>query len=370
MAVEQVRGFVQNDGNFCQLDLQDKNFNGPIMRIETFRCSQPEGEYGVTGAGTKVKDLAGIDHLTPESNRIFRHVFSVGYDPTKLKATLEIRETFTESGKWEIRTRDLDPESASFGTILLAYISPVENNVYHLRYELLTKPSVTPILVSSPLTASITEIAKGLPDIGSPVEELGEIDTQFNGNPLDGLINWTTESQKAQELFKNFSAIFQKAPFTQWTENVKVYERMGDFRDKCIHPGTNLTGPHRQLASEFVMIRAYRSSLTGLAPVFDADMAKGAEDLWDSQDPLSIDTKPGVYTVFLSAYILNVGIHKLGLDKVHSDYGGVPMKLAPGSKLETGINPIVDSRRANQTIAEIAYALFLSPTAHKEKVLL
>lgn len=78
MAVEQIAGFVQNDGNFCQLDLQDRNFGGPLMRIETFRCSQPTGKFGVTGAGTKVEDLAGIDHLSPESNRTFRHVFFCG----------------------------------------------------------------------------------------------------------------------------------------------------------------------------------------------------------------------------------------------------------------------------------------------------
>jgi hypothetical protein len=78
---------------------------------------------------------------------------------------------------------------------------------------------------------------------------------------------------------------------------------------------------------------------------------------------LGFDPKPGVYSVFLSAFLLNIGIYKLGIDKAHSDYGGVPMKLSPGSRLETGISPIVDSTRLNRTLAELAVAFYVPEAA-------
>lgn len=52
-----------------------------------------------------------------------------------------------------------------------------------------------------------------------------------------------------------------------------------------------------------------------------------------------------------------------GVWEVRSDYGDIPMKLAPGSKLETGISPIVDSTRANITLA-MAFAV---PFVHVRK---
>ena len=70
----------------------------------------------------------------------------------------------------------------------------------------------------------------------------------------------------------------------------------------------------------------------------------------------------GVYAVFLSAYALNIGIYQLGLDKVHSDYGGIPMNVAPGSRLETGAHPIVDATNLNRILALLA-SLFYAPIA-------
>jgi len=360
MAVQQVAGYVQNDGNFCQLDLKDRDFDGPLMRIETFRCSQPTGKFGVTGAGTHVKYLAGLDHLTPTSNRTFRHIFSV-QDKNKTKVTLEIRGVYDESGSWEIRVRDLDPESDSFGRVLIAKVKPKGEAAYHLRYEIRQQPNVKRTLVSSPLSARIMEIVSELSDIGAPLEKLGAIDPNFAANPLDGELHWGSDYYEVNTFFDDFVDNFQQKHFSTWARNFQVYTRFGDFRDKCIHPGTNLVGPNRQLASEYLIIRAYRDSLILGGRVFDPEMAKGGFfNVWESEDPLSIDPKPGVYAPFLSAYILDIGMYQLGIDKVHSDYGGIPMALAPGSKLETGISPIVDSTRANQVLAELA-VLFYQP---------
>ena len=85
--------------------------------------------------------------------------------------------------------------------------------------------------------------------------------------------------------------------------------------------------------------------------------------------PLATDPKPGVYTPFLTAYISNVEIYQLGLDKVHSDYGGIPMRLQPGSRLENGAQPIIDSSRVNRTIAELSFAFYVNPNSSAMRAL-
>jgi hypothetical protein len=80
-----------------------------------------------------------------------------------------------------------------------------------------------------------------------------------------------------------------------------------------------------------------------------------------ASNPLSTDQKPGVYTPFLTAYFSNVEVYQLGLDKINSDYGGIPMKIAPGSRLETGASPIVDAARLNRALAELAFAYYVVP---------
>lgn len=87
----------------------------------------------------------------------------------------------------------------------------------------------------------------------------------------------------------------------------------------------------------------------------------------DASDPSSLslvnsgtNTRPGVYNIFVGAAINHIGIYKLGLDKVHSDYGGIPMKLAPGSRLENDMSPIVEAWRCNQTLGEVADIYYLA----------
>ena len=366
MAIQQVAASVQNDGNFSQLDLQDRDFGGPLMRIETFRCSQPSGEFGVTEAGTRVEYISGLDHLSSKSNRVFRHIFSVG-DPSNPKVTLEIREEFDQHGSWEIRVRDLDPESESFGCLMIARATPASEGLYQLRYELLQQPDVERILLTSPLTAHVTDIVPGLNDIGASTEDLGGIDLNLKANPLEGELAWNSDYDTSSTFFNEFEALFKQRRFSTWSKNVQTYERFGDFRDKCIHPGINIVGSNPQLASEYIPIRAYRGSLIMIGRIFDPDMAKGGFSLSGIDNPLSIDPKPGVYMPFLSAYVLGIPIHQLGIDKVHSDYGGVPMALAPGSRLETGISPQVDSRAANQTLARLA-VLFYQPQLSEKLV--
>jgi hypothetical protein len=81
---------------------------------------------------------------------------------------------------------------------------------------------------------------------------------------------------------------------------------------------------------------------------------------------MTTNTRPGVYAIFVGAAVNHIGIYKLGLDKVHSDYGGIPMKVAPGSRLEDGATPVADAWRCNQTLGEVADVLYLSepPTVY------
>lgn len=356
MAVSQINASFQNDGNFSQLDLRDVNLSGPLMRIETFRCSQPEGKFGVTDAGTNVKDLAGSDHLSSQSNRVFRHVFSSTEENTP-QITLEIRETFHEDRSMEVRTRDLDDQSETFGQVFIISVSP-SDDLINLRLRVRAPDNVQPIKLMSPLESSVTNLINNLNDLGSEESSLGEL-LEFSSNTeLSADIYPEKDNSVALEsILKNASHIREVSP--KWTKNVKLYERMGDFRDKCIHPGTNLTGSNTGLASEYLLIRAYRISLILDGIIFDDEMVFGSNNL-DKTSPLNIDPKPGVYAAFLSAYALNIAHYQLGLDKVHSDYGGIPMSLSPGSRLENSSEPLVDATNVNRMLAVIS-GIFYAP---------
>lgn len=362
MGVSQINQSFQNDGNFSLLDLKDEVFDGPIMRIETFRCSQPAGEYGVTAVGSAVKNIAGKDHLAKNSNKTFRHIFSVG-SINDVKCVLEIRESFDVNGSMEVRMRDVDCSSSSFGTVIICQVNPVPEGL-NVDYAILEPGHVVKQKLTSPVLSSVSE-QTGLIDLSADVECLG-VPVNISGckkfscvffckNPNDLALSQLDDfSKKVREIYP------------QWTKNVEVYERMGDFRDKCIHFGTNLTGDEPALASEFVIIRAYRMSLITMARIFDVCMSAGAHQLninkYKKSSSAILDTKPGVYAVFLSAYALNIGIYQLGLDKVHSDYGGIPMKIKPGSRLENGIEPIVDATNLNRMLALMA-GVYYAPDA-------
>ncbi|AFM20288.1 hypothetical protein Mycch_5653 (plasmid) [Mycolicibacterium chubuense NBB4] len=150
--------------------------------------------------------------------------------------------------------------------------------------------------------------------------------------------------------------------YSRWQQNVVQYLRFGDFRDKAVHPGVNLTGPNPRLTSELMTVRSYRSSMIQLGRVFDVDMTPKRNKLLDATAPIEVDSKPGVYAIFLSAYLANIDAYKLSLDKVHSDYSGVPLALMAGSRMENGIEPRVSADNANRALAELAFAFYIGET--------
>jgi len=377
MGLSQVAICVCNDGNVAQLDVTDKLNGGIYYRIEVYRASQPSGGYGVTLSGSRVEDICGIDHLSARSNQIFRYTFSVGDHTTPkgaLRTVLEGREEFnpqgTPDGSWDVRIRDLDPTSPSYGTILRATASPkVAPKEYDIHYEFRPATGAKPVEITSGLHAKIADVNPTLSDIGTPLTAIGNpvgilsVGTLGTGGSIPKTMALAAglKTSAVDSLIAPHLTIMSHQDFTTFRANLDAYEAFGDFGAKATHPGTNLVGPNAVLAAESIFVRQYRAALVLLGRLTSPDMAGGA--LPASALSLAMaktNTRPGVYAIFVGAAINNIGIYKLGLDKVHSDYGGIPMKLAPGSRLEDGATPVADATRCNQTLGEIANAYYLA----------
>lgn len=364
---------VCNDGNVSQLDVTDKILGGPYYRIEVYRCSQPSGGYGVTASGSRVEYICGKDHLTENSNRIFRYTFSLGDGSsvlTHLPSVLEGREEFNPdgmpNGSWEVRLRDIDAMSTSYGAVLRALVEPTDKG-YLLRYELMPAPEVAKTPIVSPLSRPISRINSDLNDLGSDISTFPAPITISEGKLVDSertkdhhiRISKPSTHEFLDGSFSKIQEVVRHPEFSRFLSNLDAYEEFGDFGAKPTHPGTNLVGPNAKLAAESIFVRQYRCALVLLGRLTTAEMAQGAAK------PLSLaewktNTRPGVYAIFVGAAINHIAIYKLGLDKVHSDYGGIPMKLAPGSRLENGATPVADAWRCNQTLGEVADMLYLS----------
>jgi hypothetical protein len=211
----------------------------------------------------------------------------------------------------------------------------------------------------------VTEVNPTLPDLGAPSEKLpppvGIKDKNLvpSANaPKELSINLAMKTRQVDEEMGSILSLISHPDFVRFRSNLDSYEDFGDFGPRCIHPGTNLIGNTR-LAADSIFARQYRSGLVLLGRVASPDMARGASTptaLSRSQT----NTRAGVYGNFVGAAINNIAIYKLGLDKVHSDYGGVPMRVAPGSRLENGTDPLADAWKCNQTLGEIAKTFYLA----------
>ena len=375
MALQQTQISVCNDGNVSQLDVTDNQPEGKYVRIEVYRSSQPSGGYGVTLSGSRVEDRCGDDHLTQGSHRVFRYTFSVGTNRTHrsdLPTLLEGREEFNPpgmpDGSWDVRIRDVDAESPTYGSILHATAKPTdESKGYEISYSLRrAESSIKPIPIRSPLARKLVELNPGLLDISNDLDLLAKpVSIQKNilsfavAAPSTVALNRTCRAADVDSGLEEVLRTISHPDFARFRKNLDEYEAFGDFGAKPTHPGTNLIGPNAELAAESIFVRQYRAALVLLGRVTSPDMARGAGEPLSLATAIS-NTRPGVYAIFVGAAINHIGIYKLGLDKVHTDYGGIPMKLAPGSRLENDAKPISDAWRCNQTLGEIADILYLS----------
>jgi hypothetical protein len=373
MSLRQEGISVCNDGNVSQIDVADPG--GVYYRIEVYRASQPSGGYGVTLSGSRVEDICGIEHLKPRSNQIFRYIFSLGTVDTHkgdFPVVLEGREEFNPAGmpdgSWHVRIRDLDDKSPAYGSIISATVKPTgKARSYDIEYTLsLADPTIKHVPIRSPLPSKLSDINPDLADISinpyqlaQPIEvRNAELVPKSEHAHFFSLTDATTSEHITSSMHDVTTAI-SHPQFKRFRENLDAYEAFGDFGAKAVHPGTNLIGPNKALAAESIFVRQYRAALVLFGRITSPDMERGAHQ------PLSLakaatNTRPGVYAIFVGAAINNIGIYKLGLDKVHSDYGGIPMKLAPGSRLEDDAVPIADAWRCNQTLGEIANTYYLA----------
>lgn len=360
MASFQIGASVQNDGNFAHLD-QFNPHTGIVKRIEVFRCSQPLGQFGITGAGTPVSALCEGDHLSSRSNRVHRSIYSEGQKGTRLPAIFEIREEFDPEGmpdgSWDVRIRDVDASSSTYGQTLHAAIAPDSEGNYITRYEL-RRESAAPTLVTSPLTEPISS-STGLSDLGSP-PPLTKLTTDAVLS-AEFALDRSTSSQAIDQSFSSLSALRANDDHSTWLRNTDSFLRFGDLGPKSIHPGTNLAGDEQELVSEYLVWRKYRMAMMVIARPFVPEMTRSTQRLTGPIRRGENDSKPGVYSLYVMAGVLGIQVYNLVLDKVYSDYGGIPMLVAPGSRMETGREPVADATRAIQTAANLAEAYFLRP---------
>jgi hypothetical protein len=375
MALSQIAISVCNDGNVAQLDVADQGPSGIYYRIEVYRASQPAGGYGVTLSGSRVEDICGLDHLNPRSNHVFRYTFSLGNNDTHksdLPTLLEGREEFNPSGmsdgSWDVRIRDLDSQSPTYGSIIHATVAPTgKPRGYDIQYALrLADPMIKRVPIRSPLHRKLAEMNPDLPDLSTNLDQLAPAIELMNNalarraTPARVMtLSAATKSADITNGIDDVVAAISHQQFNRFRNNLDAYEAFGDFGAKAVHPGTNLIGPNAALAAESIFVREYRAALVLLGRITSPDMARGAGQ------PLSLaraatNTRPGVYAIFVGAAVNHIGIYKLGLDKVHSDYGGVPMRLAPGSRLENDATPVADAWRCNQTLGEVADMYYLA----------
>jgi hypothetical protein len=279
---------------------------------------------------------------------------------------LEGRERFNPpgmpNGSWEVRIRDLDTKSETYGAIIEAVARPsADAEGYEIAYAIFPSNVKNRVPFTSPLAAPISQLNPELKDLSITPELaarhlFGEAVSQ-NRAWRKFLHNMTTEEVTSS--FEAAHKIMSEPSYATFKANLDAYEEFGDYGAKPVHPGTNLIGPNARLAAESIFVRQYRAALVLLGRLVSPDMARGASE------PVSLataetNTRPGVYEKFVGASILNIGIFKLALDKVHSDYGGIPMKLAPGSRLEDGANPLADAWICNDTLGKIAKIWYLA----------
>lgn len=382
MGMAQIGICVCNDGNVAQLDCADTTPGGRHYRIEVYRASQPSGGFGITNSGSRVEHICGAEHLGPRSNKIFRYFFAVNSSDAspstknEMTITLEGREELTPpgmpEGSWDVRLRDLDVNSPTYGAVARATIAPKsEPGQYDLGYEFrLASSDIKKVQVISPLAAGVTKLNPDLTDLGD--DERLPAKVMLSQNTLSKIsggeasntsraasVALAMRRKDVDSVLRSDIEIISHPHLKKFRENLDEYEEFGDFGLKAIHPGTNLTGPNARLAAESIFVRQYRAALILFGRLSSPGMADGAATP-AILGSLRKQTRPGVYHVFIGAAMSHMGVFKLGLDKVHSDYGGIPMKLAPGSRLENDASPVVDSWRGNQTLGEIANIFYLA----------
>lgn len=353
----------QNDGNFSQIDLNASSTNDRALRLESFRGSHPmQGKNYRTAAGTTAYALTGADHLRTSSSQVFRHVVSIAEEKkgTAHIVILEIRELFQEDGSWQVKLRDLDCNSASYGQMIVCTVTPQpgkRSGSYRLTYEIYDPQVVTGYMMTSPLADSIHNLDRRLLDISETGGKQGVCQLSATHH-----VDLHAAQSEIDSFLQPFINRLRETPYSRFIENVRRFLKFGSLQGKCQHDGENLTGQYRDRVAEQLGYFASSVSMILLGSLF-CDLSRTAVapsfSLWEQPEPMSLVT-PSIASPYLLAHVADIELYQLILDKVHSDYRGLRMKQPAGSMLENGAKAIKSAYRANQTLAEIA-VLFYEP---------
>jgi hypothetical protein len=188
---------------------------------------------------------------------------------------------------------------------------------------------------------------------------LGDLVSEVNGESVQIIVESSTNRSELDHAFERLGRIRNVAQQRTWLDNIESYLRFGDLGPKSVHPGSNLRGDEQELVSDYLVWRKYRFSMMVLARGFVEEMSRATDPVSGPLRRGENDSKPGVYSLYILGGVLGIGVYNLVLDKVYSDYGGIPMAHAPGSRMETGIEPVADAGPALRTGSDLAQAFFL-----------
>lgn len=361
MVLRQENQSFQNDGNFSMLDLRDTSPDGKRMRLESFRASQPDKlSHHVTAAGTSAFNLCGADHLVLGSNQIFRHIFSTEDTQKKeMVVSLELREKYQEDGSWEVKVRDLQFGSASFGCVLVCTAVPLrgrQEGTYLLTYELYRPRFDKSYLVTSPLTLSISTVDADLPDLSERNGRQGILQIEHRIHVTRNL-----SARALEQKFEPLMHILKETAFSTFVGNVLRLIAFSNFQGKATHTGEFLTGDNVPEVAHHLGHFTSCGVMILMGKVFQLThygMSDPAFSLLEVDAPLKFRNHIGMYETYILAHTINVELYQLVLDKLYSDYGEVPMKPQRGSQLENGKKAFRNAYLANKTLADIAVSYY------------
>lgn len=360
----------QSDGNFSQLDVKSSSVHEPSIRLESFRASHPmSGENYKTAAGSSAYALTGSDHLRTHSNQVFRHIMSAaegGKNP-EYTVVLESREFFQEDGGWQVKLRDLDYRSKTYGQMLVCTVTPQQGKRtgnYLVSYEIYDPYLVNGYLVASPLTDAIHKLDARLSDIS---EENGLHGARQLSHTYH--LNLHTPSSETEAFLQSFINQLRDGKYSRFVANMRRFLNLGDLQGKCSHSGENLTGAYQEHVAAKLGYFASAASMVLFGCLFcdlRCNTIAPSFSLWDQSEPMA-HVAPSTISPYILAHILDMEVYQLILDKVHSDYRGLRMKQAQGSMLENGAKTIRNAYRANQTLAELAVVFYEPHFANRLK---
>lgn len=75
------------------------------------------------------------------------------------------------------------------------------------------------------------------------------LSAEIDAQPRPFSIDLRMRRRDVDNTLSDHLSLMSYQDFSKFRENLDEYEEFGDFGAKCVHPGTNLTGPNARLAA-------------------------------------------------------------------------------------------------------------------------